>query len=149
VRYLVPALIYERYERVRIFETTLDAPTIDQLHTLRIEFKRFRYTLEFFVDVLDASARAVIATCKTMQDHLGDLHDAEVAVHDLGEFVEEHNAEFSGVPKFMRPDISGVEAYLAAARADKDRLLATFPAAWATFTGPKVRRNLALAVAAL
>lgn len=149
VRHIVPGLIYERYERVRAYETTFEELTVPQLHALRIDVKRFRYAVEFFVEVLGKDARAVIDACKTMQDHLGDLHDAEVAMDALSAFVEAHKVEFSGIPKFIRPDVDGVNAYLAAKHDEKARLLATFAEAWRAFNSKGIRRSLALAVAAL
>ncbi len=149
VRHVVPQLIYARYERVRTYETVLDGAPVSTLHALRIDIKRLRYAVEFFVEVLGPEAKAVIEACKTMQDHLGDLNDAEVAIDRLTAFVTAHNAQFSGIPKFIRPDISGVEAYLVAQHAERQRLLDTFPQAWAVFNGEAFRRNLGLAVAGL
>ena len=149
VRHIVPRLIYERYERVRAYEPILENAPIETLHALRIDFKRLRYALEFFEEVLGPEVKTFIKEVKVMQDHLGDLNDAEVAGGVLRDFVDRHNAEFSGTPLFMRPDISGVVAYAAATEAERQRLLDTFPAAWAAFTREDVRRDLALAVAVL
>lgn len=149
-RHVLPQLIYGLYEQVRVYDDVADTRDISTLHALRIELKRLRYALEFFVEILGPEARAVIRDVKAMQDHLGDLNDAEVAEGILSEFVAQHDHANSGTPRFLRePDISGVVQYLAATRAEKDRLLATFPEAWADFRREDVRRNLALAVAAL
>ena len=126
-----------------------DSAAIPTLHALRIDFKRLRYTLEFFEEVLGPEARQVVNEIKTMQDHLGDLNDAAVAETMLREFVDHHNETYSGVPLVMRPDISGVLAYAAAKDEEKRRLLETFPEAWANFNRDQVRRDLALAVSVL
>ena len=149
VRHVAPRLIYEHYEQVRAYETVAGNGAISTLHALRIDFKRLRYTLEFFEEVLGSEARGVINEIKTMQDHLGDLNDADVAETMLREFVDHHNQAYSGVPLVMRPDISGVLAYAAAKDEEKRRLLDTFPKAWAHFNRDKVRRDLALAVSVL
>jgi CHAD domain-containing protein len=149
VRHVAPRLIYEHYEQVRAYEAVTDDAPITTLHALRIDFKRLRYTLEFFEEVLGSQARQVINEIKTMQDHLGDLNDADVAETMLREFVDHHNQAYSGVPLTMRPDISGVLAYAAAKDEEKRRLLDTFPKAWANFNRDKVRRDLALAVSVL
>ena len=149
VRHIAPRLIYEHYEQVRAYETVLDGASLDMLHALRIDFKRLRYALEFFTDVLGSEAGPVIKVIKGMQDHLGDLNDARVASAVLHAFVDRYNNKYSGVPVFMRPDLSGVIAYAAARDTHREELFATFPDAWATFADDEVRRNLALAVAAL
>ncbi|MCZ7542085.1 MAG: CHAD domain-containing protein [Anaerolineae bacterium] len=87
VRHVVPRLVYEGLEAVRRYETILDTAPIETLHALRIDFKRFRYTLEFFEEVLGPEARDVINEVKVMQDHLGDLNDADVAGRILQDFI--------------------------------------------------------------
>jgi CHAD domain-containing protein/transposase-like protein len=149
VRYIAPRVIYEHYEGVRAYQAVLDGAPLTTLHALRIDFKRFRYTLEFFEEVLGPEIKTVIKETKVMQDHLGDLNDTHVASGVLVDFIDEQNANYSGVPVFMRPDISGVQQYALATDAEQQRLLDTFPAAWASFNRDEVRRALALAIAVL
>ena len=149
VRHVAPRLIYEHYERVRAYEAVLDGAPLETLHALRIEFKRLRYAFEFFEEVLGPESRIVINAIKMMQDHLGDLNDTCVVSDVLRNFVDTHNRAYSGVPIFMRPDISGVIHYAAAQRTEQQHLLDTFPEAWNMFMDEDIRRSLALAVAAL
>jgi CHAD domain-containing protein len=149
VRHIAPRLIYEHYEQVRAYDTVLDGASLLTLHALRIAFKRLRYTVEFFEEVLGPEAKQVIKEIKGMQDHLGDLNDTRVVGDVLREFVDQHNANYSGVPIFLRPDISGVVKYARAREAEQEHLVATFPDVWANFSRDDVRRALALAVAAL
>jgi CHAD domain-containing protein/uncharacterized protein YjbK len=138
VRHIAPQLLYSRYEAVRAYEPLLDSAPIDLLHALRIDFKRLRYVLEFFLPVLGPEAKMMIGEVKQMQDHLGDLNDADVAVQLLQGFL-------AGVQEGHQ----GVRAYLRDREDERTRLLESFPAAWARFTRPEVRRHLALAVAVL
>ncbi|RPI92627.1 MAG: hypothetical protein EHM39_13450 [Chloroflexi bacterium] len=91
----------------------------------------------------------MIKETKIMQDHLGDLNDTQVAGAVFQSLIDEHIAKYSGVPVFMRPDMSGVIAYTVATNEEQQRLLDRLPAAWAKFNRDDVRRNLALSVAAL
>ncbi len=138
VRHIAPQLLYNRYEAVRAYEPLLDSASIDLLHALRIDFKQLRYVLEFFLPVLGPEAKLMIGEVKQMQDHLGDLNDADVAVQLLQGFL-------AGVPQGHQ----GAQAYLRNREDERTRLLESFPAAWARFIRPEVRRHLALAVAAL
>ncbi|MBN1963278.1 MAG: CHAD domain-containing protein [Anaerolineae bacterium] len=149
VRHIVPRFVYTRYEAVRAYEPILDQASIETLHALRIDFKRLRYTLEFFAEVLGPEGITVIEDVKALQDHLGDLNDAEVAGHFLREFVTHYEESQTGVLLRERRSIEGVVQYLAHQYAAKHRLVTTFPQAWAYFNRDEMRRNLALAVSTL
>ncbi len=149
VRHVAPRLIYEHYEHVRAYEPVIGTASLPTLHALRIAFKRFRYTLEFFEEVLGPEIKPVIKEIKGMQDLLGDLNDTRVAGELLRDFVDQQYAEFGGRLLSARPDITGVIEYAAAQDAEQQRLLAALPKAWADFNRDEIRRDLALAVAAL
>ncbi len=149
VRHVAPRLIYTSYENVRAYETVLDHARIETLHALRIEFKRLRYALEFFEEVLGPEGSGIITLVKTVQDHLGDLNDAQVASQFLRELITEYEAAQSALPIHERRSTEHIIQYLAYQFAEKHRLMTTFPAAWEAFNRPEVRRKLALAVAAL
>lgn len=149
VRHVAPVLIAGHYAQVRAYEPVVAGAPVATLHALRIEFKRLRYTLEFFEEVLGPEAKRVIKEIKRMQDHLGDLHDADVAALEIAALLDEHEAAYSGTPGFARPDLGGVYDYLAAQVQERQRLQDAFPDAWASFLDEGLRRDLALAVAAL
>ncbi len=149
VRHVVPRLIYERFEAVRSYDIVLDSAPIETLHALRIEFKRLRYALEFFEEVLGPEAKKVIKAVKAMQDHLGDLNDADVAGSILQTFVADYEQSQVGVQISERRSIDKVIQYMARRAADKHALMVRFPEKWMQFNREAVRRDLALAVAAL
>lgn len=149
VRHAIPPLIADHFARIRAYELAIPGAPIGTLHALRIEFKRLRYALEFFEEVLGPEARRVIKAIKGQQDHLGDLHDADVAVTELSALLDLHEASYSGTPSFGRPNLDGVYDYLAAQIRERQRLAESFPDVWASFTADDLRRDLALAVAVL
>jgi CHAD domain-containing protein len=140
VRHVVPPLLYGQYSTMRSYETLLSVAALDTLHDLRIEGKRLRYTLEFFTEVLGSEAKTVINAVKSLQDHLGDLQDARVAVDILQNHLK--NAD-------ERDDLRPILRYLTTRENEKQRLLNTVNEAWAGFTDAKTRKALALAVATL
>jgi CHAD domain-containing protein len=159
VDYSVPRLIYTYYEALRAFEPMLlNTPQIETLHALRLEAKRLRYTLEFFREVLGEDAAGVITAAVKVQDHLGALHDADVARGLLRRFLKRQRkaaekaarrAAKVGQPPPPEPDLSGVEAYLADREQVLDRLHESFPQVWADLVSAETRRKLALAVSVL
>jgi CHAD domain-containing protein len=149
LRHIVPRLIYTRYEAVGAYEAVLENAPIETLHSLRIAFKRFRYTLEYFQELLGPEVTTVIKELKVMQDHLGDLNDADVASQILRRFLAEWEEQQLDKPLAERQSPTQIVAYLTAKLEERHRLMVTFPEAWANFNRPEVRRNLALALAAL
>ena len=87
VRHVAGSVIWSHYEAVRAYETIMDTVTIPQLHLLRITGKYLRYTLEFFSEVLPSEAGALIRDVVGMQDQLGNLHDADVAIALIQDYL--------------------------------------------------------------
>ena len=152
VRHVAPRLIYTRYEAVRAYEPVLDGAPIEVLHALRIDCKRLRYALEFFREVLGSEATEVIEEGVIIQDHLGDLHDADVADGLLRNFLD-GGAPVAGKKAAAAPRrrviAPGVVAYLAVKQSELQSLIDAFPAAWERLNRPEVRHTLALAVSVL
>lgn len=149
LRHVAPGLIYQHYEAVHAYETVLPKASLDTLHRLRITYKSMRYTLEFLNEVLGEESRMVIAEVKALQDHLGELNDARVAGKLVSDFVARWDKSQKPSAEEERPNFAPLTAYLESRLAEQQRLLDTFPEAWARFNHPNFRRNLALAVAVL
>jgi CHAD domain-containing protein len=144
-----PVLIYSRLAAVRSYEPFLPSASLEQLHALRIEFKKLRYTVEFFREVLGEEVKAVINDLKGVQDHLGDLNDASVVTGILSAFLASWDERQAGQPIGQRQNPEATIAYLANRHAERHHLMTTFAETWACFVRPEFRRNLALAVSAL
>ena len=145
VCHLAPTLIYNRYQVVRGYETVIEGAPIEILHALRIDCKRLRYSLEFFREVLGPEAEDMIKEVVAIQDHLGDLHDADVACSLLVAFLD----GWVRAEQRERINVSGVTRYLVAKQNDLRELIESFPEAWEDFNRAEVRRNLALAISVL
>jgi len=78
------------------YESALEEPSATTLHSLRIEFKRLRYTVSLFEGVLGTQIEGFIGDLKDLQDILGNLNDIATARGRLEGYQGE-----------------GVEAYLA------------------------------------
>ena len=141
----VPILIYQRDSVVRGYANIIHDAPLATLHALRIDIKRFRYALEFFREVLGDGANSVIAKSVKLQDHLGDLNDADVACQILIEFLDQWRER----ERREQVNISGVTHYLAAKQTELRELVETFPSAWEEFNLPETRQQLAQAVSSL
>lgn len=146
VAHVLPALVYERLAQVWAYDGAIATANYIELHALRIEFKKLRYTLEYFRDVLDDPAKAVIREVKAVQDHLGDLNDADVACGILAGVLATWEQQQMGLPMEARQSSEPLVAYLAAKHAERHQLLVTFPAVWAKFNRPEIREWLGAAM---
>jgi CHAD domain-containing protein len=149
VRELAPVLIYSRLAAVRTFAPYLEDAPIEQLHALRIEFKKLRYTVEYFREVMGKEVKDVIAELKTIQDHLGEMNDAQVASDLLRQFIETWETGQQPLPTSERQSIQAVVNYLAVCHAQRHELMVTFQQAWEKFNRQELRQKVALAIAAL
>ncbi len=149
VRDVVPLIIYERMTSVRSYETILESASLEQLHRLRIEFKRLRYAIEFFKELLGDEVKHVISQLKEVQDHLGDLQDARVACQMIDQVLIDWEPQQSSLPLSERQSPQPIVTFLGARLAERHTLMMSFPETWAKFNSPDFRQKLALAVAAL
>ncbi len=149
VRYVAPPAIYARYAEVRAYGPRLAGADIETLHALRIDAKHLRYTLEFFEEVLGDEARGVIEAVRALQDHLGALHDADVA-RDLLRGVMARSLRDAGETVGDSPALQGLAAYLDDREAALRTLLDTVDGeVWADLVSEEMRARLARAVGVL
>lgn len=149
IHIIIPSLIYARLSCVMNYEAILPTITVPQLHTLRIEFKKLRYTIEFFREVLGKPAHKVIGTLKEIQNHLGDLQDADVACKQLIHWLKLWDEQQNSLPLLKRQGPDGILGYLSFQYAQRQHLMETFPAAWDTFTNETSQQALVDVLAVL
>ncbi|MBZ0288192.1 MAG: CHAD domain-containing protein [Anaerolineae bacterium] len=135
VRHVLPMLIYDRLAAVRAYETILREADPKTLHALRIEFKRLRYLLSLFQEVLGPQAGEVVVEIRTIQDDLGHLNDGTVARSRLEGLLDEENAALTGYLAFLEGQAGGLKE--------------NFRVAWTRFNSRRIQQKLATAVLAL
>lgn len=146
---VVPALIYSRMGAVRAYDSILNNASDTQLHALRIEFKKLRYAIEYFREVLGGDVSQVIGDLKLVQDHLGNFHDAVVARDLVTKFLKDWEKSQLSNSLVDRQSPEHVASYLAYLHAERHRLLVKLPAVWEHFNRQEFRSNLANAIAVL
>jgi CHAD domain-containing protein len=149
VRDTVPVLVYSRYAAVKAYEFILPTASVTQLHALRIEIKKFRYTLEYFREILGEGANQAINELKQLQDHLGELHDADVACQLVRGFLKKWDDEQTLKPIHERLNPEPIVIYLARLHSDRYRLIRSFTEQWRRFSQLEFRQNIAQAISLL
>jgi CHAD domain-containing protein len=156
VRDVVPMAVYERLAAARAYDdwVTVPAPPLERLHALRIACKRLRYALEFFSEVLGPETPRLVKEIVAVQDHLGALQDAVVAIGILRGFLARGTWSLDSANQVRsRPDASSlapaVAAYLEARQGELEHLVDTFPPLWERLRGREFSHLLAQAMAVL
>lgn len=134
VRHLAASLIYAKLANVRVFEHHLTQATLAEMHQLRIRFKELRYSLEFFAPLMGNKIVSLLTGLDEIQDHLGDLNDARIALELLDQTPANEPA---------------VTLYRSAKEAELKNLMSTFPNLWNQFNTLAWRQKLAEALVVL
>lgn len=143
VRHVLPEMIYRHLGTVRAYDAVIDDADLTTMHALRIEFKRLRYVVSLFGEVLGSSAADFITELKTIQDYLGRLNDLTVARERLTDLMGDLDAEiYADGRAVLQSYVEALEAEQKALREDANRV-------WDHFNTKKVQRQLALSVAGL
>lgn len=139
VRHVAPVMIQEALSAVRAYDVVLEDADYDTLHDLRIAFKRLRYTVDSFTDVLGTGANAFIDQVKDVQDYLGRMNDIVVASEALNK-----------LKKLDEVESAVRDAYVTVIQAEADERMANFlETVWEPFNKRAVLQKLSTAMLAL
>ncbi len=138
VRHTVPSIILRSFEAVRAYEVALTQdplPPIETFHALRIQGKYLRYGLEFTQHLLGEHGAILITQLKQIQDHLGELNDADVEQELLRHWIDQVDER------------DPFDERLAEITKRIDELTTTFPPFFADFISLENRQLLTSALA--
>lgn len=143
VRHLLPMLLFEHLAAVRAYEQVLPDADDLTLHALRIEFKRLRYAVSIFTDVLGTGINEFIEELKAIQDHLGDLHDIGASEDRLSAIANQLD------PETQAEALAALQEYVDQMEQKRVDLREGFGEVWRHFNTKTVQRQLANALAGL
>ncbi|HTK45897.1 MAG TPA: CHAD domain-containing protein [Patescibacteria group bacterium] len=116
--------VWTAYELVHAYASVVRSADLTTLHQLRIEAKRLRYTIEFLGDVLGPDREWVIEKLVALQDHLGAVNDATLAVAAIRGFLGERH------PTLSPEERAAVVAYLGERERELTGLRGSVGRAW-------------------
>jgi CHAD domain-containing protein len=148
--------LWREYESVRRFETIMQDASSEQLHDLRIACKYLRYTLELFESALGEDAHGLLKQVVAMQEHLGNVHDTDVAL----EYLEAQHPPLSQPTSANRangataetPDVeqpSRIVQYIDMRRGERDELIASVQPLWQQLVDQNTRATLGRVISSL
>ena len=122
-------------ELVSFMPRASDPGEVVALHDMRIAAKRLRYVLEVTHPLFGPYAQDAVKVVKDLQDLLGDIHDCDVQLPEVGEVLDDVvAADAQAVQAGGAPPHGGTYAGLVGVmvdlRARRDRLFGEFLERW-------------------
>lgn len=123
-----------RLEQMLAYEPFVHSPQhVEELHAMRIAAKHLRYTMEAYSAVYEDRLKEQIKTVREIQTLLGDIHDADVWLDFVPEFIDaerERHAEFFGHLRGFSRLADGLQRLYEDRKARREALHAEFTKLW-------------------
>jgi CHAD domain-containing protein len=111
-----------------------DTQNVQELDAMRISAKRLRYAMETFEELYGGQLKPFIAIARKLQDQLGAVHDLDVRIAFIPQFIEEEKARivgYFGNPRPLRRLLPGLEAFRISRGALREAAYSQFLKDWA------------------
>lgn len=108
---------------------------IAELHAMRIDGKHLRYTLEIFAPIYGNALDPHIRAMKNVQDLLGEIHDNDVWIAWLPEFIEQEGArieDYFGNRGPLKRLLPGLHFFMEDRQRVRDQEYQSFLSIWET-----------------
>jgi triphosphatase len=143
IRDTAPSRIWAAYEQARAYDAVVLSADVETLHELRIAAKWLRYSMEFVREALGPEVDELIQAAVGLQDHLGSLHDADVAAGLARSLLVERGHSMSAIEQ------EAIGRFVAVREREVEQLRGTVGEPWSLVAAPHFRRLLGKAVARL
>jgi CHAD domain-containing protein len=96
--------INEKLKEFLAFSEIVDKPErIEELHAMRIAAKHLRYTIEFFAPLYENELKPHLKALREAQELLGSIHDCDVWIAYLPQFMQEERQRTVEYFGYARP----------------------------------------------
>jgi CHAD domain-containing protein len=106
--------IRDRLKALQAYAPYVQQPECSQeLHAMRIAAKRLRYTMQAWAPLYPDALDVPVRTARALQTMLGDIHDCDVWMHDLPQFLaaeRDRTLAYFGQAEPLTPLIPGILA---------------------------------------
>lgn len=94
---VVKKLLLKRYHKMLTMSAAINSRSADEkIHELRIEFKKLRYLIEFFIDLLPKKRIGkIVSQIKKIQTVLGGYNDYCIQIEFLDDYIDDTWIEMS------------------------------------------------------
>jgi len=132
--------IQKRYNKILKFKKSITAGISDEfLHRIRIECKKLRYALEFFLSLSDQTAvRSILKKLRLLQDTLGEYHDWCIQQKRLLVYLKQISAREQN----MKSMIGAVNGLVFKLQEKKKHLHVTFREQFADLCHPDLQKMI-------
>ncbi len=91
------SLLLKRYKEIQSMSALLNAESVDEdVHDIRKEFKKFRYLIEYFIELLPRKRTVrLLARLKKLQITLGQFNDYCVQIEFLDSYSDDRKIEMT------------------------------------------------------
>ena len=116
---------------------------------MRIAAKQLRYTLETFAPLYPNGLKKHLQVTRAMQDLLGNLHDCDVWVAYLPQFIEEERQrtlEYFGHTRPLKRLLPAIHLYQADRQQERERIYAEFVQSWQQWRAEEIWETLQAAL---
>ena len=130
-------LSYEKY--------IADPKNVKELHAMRIAGKHLRYTIEIFAPLYNQALFPYIQSMKDIQDQLGEIHDDDVWISWLPQFIEkerERIEDYFGNTGPLKRLLPGINHLIEDRQAARDREYQAFLSIWESLLSENAWENL-------
>lgn len=136
----------QKLDALLAFQPYVDQPeSLEELHAMRIAAKRLRYTLELFAPLYRDGFKSWLKSLKEIQDLLGYMHDCDVWIDFIPEFIEDEKrltrAYFGNLAGFKKI-LPGIEVFLDNRKSDRQRRFLEFNRIWHRLDGKSTWEKL-------
>ncbi len=133
-------------DRFLYYEVFLYHPEkIHELHLMRIAAKNLRYTLEVFLPLYHGELDAYLDTMKSIQQKLGSIHDCDVWIAFLPEFIQLEKKKIRKYYGRLSPTqrlLPGFEFIQQNRQTERNRIYNDFQKKWQQWKSDEIWLNL-------